>query len=56
MSHIFIKGSFVFIRCAVLVTVMIVWIYGEILTAAAGGDAGSGTDVGPEHQDGDDAT
>ncbi|RCV41378.1 hypothetical protein SEVIR_9G129800v4 [Setaria viridis] len=33
-SHFFVKGSFVFGRCAVLVTIIIVWIYAEILTAA----------------------
>ncbi|GJN23657.1 hypothetical protein PR202_gb11323 [Eleusine coracana subsp. coracana] len=33
-AHFFVKGSFVFGRCAVLVTVVIVWIYAEILTAA----------------------
>ncbi|NP_001105384.2 nucleobase-ascorbate transporter LPE1 [Zea mays] len=33
-SHVFAKGSFVFSRCAVLVTVVIIWIYAEILTAA----------------------
>ncbi|KAJ1294555.1 hypothetical protein BS78_01G154000 [Paspalum vaginatum] len=33
-AHFFAKGSFVFGRCAVLVTVVIVWIYAEILTAA----------------------
>ncbi|TVU45566.1 hypothetical protein EJB05_05055 [Eragrostis curvula] len=32
-AHFFVKGSFVFGRCAVLVTVVIVWIYAEILTA-----------------------
>jgi len=29
-----VKGSFVFGRCAVLVTIVIVWVYAEILTAA----------------------
>jgi nucleobase transporter 1/2 len=33
-SHYFAAGSFVFGRCAVLVTVIIVWIFAEILTAA----------------------
>ncbi|KAG8097860.1 hypothetical protein GUJ93_ZPchr0013g37067 [Zizania palustris] len=33
-AHFFARGSFVFGRCAVLVTVIIVWIYAEILTAA----------------------
>jgi solute carrier family 23 (nucleobase transporter), member 1 len=33
-SHVFAKGSFVFSRCPVLVTVVIIWIYAEILTAA----------------------
>ncbi|OEL22981.1 Nucleobase-ascorbate transporter LPE1 [Dichanthelium oligosanthes] len=33
-AHIFARGSFVFGRCSVLVTVVIVWIYAEILTAA----------------------
>ena len=32
-SHVFAKGSFVFSRCAVLVTVVIIWIYAEILMA-----------------------
>ncbi|PWZ25327.1 Nucleobase-ascorbate transporter LPE1 [Zea mays] len=32
-SHVFAKGSFVFSRCAVLVTVVIIWIYTEILMA-----------------------
>jgi nucleobase transporter 1/2 len=33
-AHYFAKGSIVFGRCAVLVTVIVVWIYAEILTAA----------------------
>ncbi|PAN45581.1 hypothetical protein GQ55_9G125700 [Panicum hallii var. hallii] len=33
-AHFFVKGSFVFGRCAVLVTIVIVWVYAEILTAA----------------------
>uniref|UniRef100_A0A0E0KHQ9 Uncharacterized protein n=1 Tax=Oryza punctata TaxID=4537 RepID=A0A0E0KHQ9_ORYPU len=33
-AHFFARGSFVFGRCAVLVTVLVVWIYAEILTAA----------------------
>ncbi|VAH95456.1 unnamed protein product [Triticum turgidum subsp. durum] len=37
-SHYFAKGSFVFGRCAVLVTVIIVWIFAEILTAAGAYD------------------
>uniref|UniRef100_A0A0D9VXR0 Xanthine/uracil/vitamin C permease n=1 Tax=Leersia perrieri TaxID=77586 RepID=A0A0D9VXR0_9ORYZ len=33
-AHFFARGSFLFGRCSVLVTVLIVWIYAEILTAA----------------------
>uniref|UniRef100_A0A0D9ZBX2 Uncharacterized protein n=1 Tax=Oryza glumipatula TaxID=40148 RepID=A0A0D9ZBX2_9ORYZ len=33
-AHFFARGSFLFGRCAVLVTVLVVWIYAEILTAA----------------------
>ncbi|CAO2170787.1 unnamed protein product [Urochloa humidicola] len=33
-AHVFAKGSFVFGRCAVLVTIIVVWIYAAILTAA----------------------
>uniref|UniRef100_A0A0E0NZW6 Uncharacterized protein n=1 Tax=Oryza rufipogon TaxID=4529 RepID=A0A0E0NZW6_ORYRU len=33
-AHFFARGSFLFGRCAVLATVLVVWIYAEILTAA----------------------
>jgi hypothetical protein len=31
VAHIFVKGTFVFGQCAVLVTILVVWIYAEIL-------------------------
>jgi hypothetical protein len=31
VAHIFVKGSFVFGQCALLVTILVVWIYAEIL-------------------------
>ncbi|KAJ1294072.1 hypothetical protein BS78_01G118300 [Paspalum vaginatum] len=45
-AHFFGKGSFVFGRCAVLVTVIIVWVYAEILTVAgAYNDSGRVTQI-----------